>query len=71
MKFMTLQVPDSSYEFFKELMAKLNVKISADDNMVISEEQKELVRERIKTSKPENLLDIDIALSQIKFDEEV
>ena len=71
MKFMTLQVPDSHYEFFQELMMKLNVMTATDDNMFIPEAHKALVRERIKSSKPEELLDLDTALSQIKFDEKV
>jgi hypothetical protein len=71
MKFITLQVPDSNYDFFKELMKKLNVKTADDDSMFISEEQKEMVRERIRNTKPENLKDIDTALSQMKFDEKV
>lgn len=71
MKFLTLQVPDSNYEFFKELMNKLNIKTTDDNGMFISEEQKEMVRERIRNTKPENLKDIDTVLSQMKFDEKV
>jgi hypothetical protein len=37
MKFLTLQVPDSNYEFFKELMVKLDIKTDDDDNMFIPE----------------------------------
>jgi hypothetical protein len=71
MKFLTLQVPDSNYEFFKELMNKLNIKTTDDNGMFISEEQKEMVRERIRTAKPEDFMDFDKALDQIEFDEKV
>ena len=71
MKFMTLQVPDSNYEFFVELLKKLNVTTASEETMLITEPQKELVRERIKNMKKEDLIDFDTALSQIKFDEKV
>lgn len=71
MKFLTLQVPDSSYEFFKELMRKLDIKTADDTALFISEEQKEMVRERIKTAKPTDFKDFDVALDHIEFDEKV
>jgi hypothetical protein len=71
MKFMTLQVPDNNYDFFVELMKKLNVATVSEENILISEAQKDLVRDRIKNLKKEDLQDIDTALSQIKFDEKV
>jgi hypothetical protein len=62
MREITLKVPDKKFAFFMELMANLGFEVA--DDTLMSEEHKNLVRERIKSSKEEDLLDWD----QVKND---
>jgi len=68
MKEITFKVPDSSYEFFLELVKKLGYEIN--EEVEIPEEQKFIVRERIKNSNenPERLLDWEKIQDKFKLD---
>ncbi len=56
MKFLTLQVPDSDYEFYKELMNKLGIKATDDNGMnflrVYSDDEPEYTMDDIKEPNP-------------------
>ena len=56
MKQVVLNIPDSNYEFFMELMKKLNfITVDSNDEEVPKEVQ-EMVLERLRTSKREELV---------------
>lgn len=63
MKEVTLKIPDSKYQFFMELVQQLGFEESEDIN--IPEEHKAIVRERIKNSKPEELIPWEEARKQL------
>lgn len=67
MKQVTLNIPESKYKFFMELVRNLGLETNDTD---IPEEHKEIVRERIKLSKanPDRLLDWDQVQDNFKFD---
>jgi hypothetical protein len=54
MKQVTLNIPDTQFQFFIELTKKLGFEVESTVDFIIPEWQKELVRERIKNSKPED-----------------
>ena len=66
MKQVTLNIPDSKYQFFIELINHLGFDKPAE--LPIPEWQKNIVRDRIKNSKPEEYLSWDEAEKKIKFD---
>ena len=68
MKNITIQVPDSKYQFFMELLSNLDfVKVGADD-MEIPEEHKRIVRQRLSDieADPSRLVDWDEVKRTIK-----
>lgn len=68
MKEITLRVPDQKVTFVLELIEQLGLEISAED-AAIPEEHKAIVRERMRTSNPEDLIPWDEARKQFKFKE--
>lgn len=59
MKQITLNIPDNEFEFFMKLVQKFNYKTAEATDFSIPEDHKALVRERIKNSKENELLDWD------------
>jgi hypothetical protein len=66
MKQVTLSVPDEKYSFFIELMHSIDF-VSIEDFPPIPEEHKAIVMERIKDSKPEELIPWEEARKQLHF----
>ena len=68
MKEITLKIPEKKLDFFMELVDQLGFEISHP--MEISEEDKAVVRERIRRSnqEPERLLDWDKVKDDFKFE---
>ena len=65
----TVLVPESKLVFFKELVHSLHFKeFESSEDIFISEKQKELVLNRIKESKPENLLKWDEIKDSFNFE---
>ena len=65
MKEVTIKIPDKKFNFFMELINHLGFEISLETE--IPEEHKEIVRERIKASKSEDLIEWNNARKQFKF----
>lgn len=65
MKEVTLKIPDDKYQFFMELVRNLG--FERVDEINIPEEHKAIVRERIKKSKPEELIPWQEAREQLRF----
>ncbi len=66
MKQVVLNIPDSNYEFFMELMKKLNfITVDSNDEEVPKEVQ-EMVLERLRTSKREELVTWEEVKSKLK-----
>lgn len=65
MKKITLEVPDHKVDFVIELINQLGLKSS--EEYEIPEEHKEIVRERIRTSTPDNLVPWDEARKKLNF----
>lgn len=65
MKEVTIKIPDSKYQFFMELVSNLGFEKAED--MDIPEEHKLIVRERIKNSRPEDLISWEEARKQLRF----
>ena len=59
----TLKVPDQKLSFFMELVKNLGFEVT--DEFEIPEFQKEIVRERIRNSKVENLVSWEDAKKQL------
>ena len=66
MKEITLKIPEDKYVFFMEVFNQLGLEVS-DDDFVIPEWQKEVVLERIKKNKEEDLIPWEEARKQFKF----
>jgi hypothetical protein len=66
MKEITLKVPDKKLNFFMELVKQLGFEVTQDD-LVIPEEHKEIVRKRIKNAKQEDFIPWEEARKQLKF----
>ena len=66
MKQVILNIPDSNYEFFMELMKKLNF-TAIDSAEEIPKEVQEMVLERQRTSKREDMLTWEEAKAKLKF----
>lgn len=66
MKEITLKIPDEKVDFVLELIEKLGLEISSEEP-VIPEEHKAIVRERIKTSKPEDFIPWEEARKKFTF----
>ena len=65
MKEVTLKIPDKKLDFFMELIKQLGFEIS--EEVGIPEEHKAIVRERIKTAKPEDMVSWKEARKQFTF----
>ncbi|RAV28745.1 hypothetical protein [Sinomicrobium soli] len=65
MREITLKIPDKKFSFFMELIRQLGIQVAED--IEIPEEHKAIVRERIKNSKPENLIPWEEAREQFTF----
>jgi len=65
MKQVTLNIPDSKYQFFIELINNLGFDTPAE--IFIPEEHKAIVRDRIKNSKREDLIPWEEARKQLRF----
>ena len=65
MKEVTLKIPDKKFGFFMELIKQLGFEVS--EQMEIPEQHKTIVRERIKTARPEDMLTWKDARSQFTF----
>lgn len=66
MKEITLKIPDHKVDFVLELIEQLGLEVSSEQ-MEIPEEHKEIVRERIKTAKPEDQVPWEEARKQFTF----
>ena len=64
MKQVTLKIPEKRFQFFIELVTQLGFEI--ERQVEIGEEQKKLVRERVKTSAPENLVPWEEAKKKLR-----
>jgi len=62
----TLKIPDTKLNFFMELIQQLGYEANIND-VHIPEEHKELVRNRIKTSKKEDFVSWEEARKQFNF----
>lgn len=63
MKQVTLDIPDNKYQFFMELIQSLDfVQL---DEIDIPEEHKSLVRERIRSAKPEDFISWEVARKKL------
>lgn len=69
MKELTIKIPEGKLEFFMELLKELG--FEAAESMEISEQQKAIVRERIKTGKAENFSPWDEARKEFNFKSKV
>lgn len=69
MKHVTVHIPENKYPFFMELLKSFEYLTVEEGDLEISEEHKNIVRERIKASDadPSRLLDWDKAKHQLKF----
>ncbi len=65
MKEVILKVPDHKLAFFLELVQQLGFEATHDGE--IPEEHKKLVRERIKSAKPEDMVPWKEARKQLRF----
>ena len=67
MKQVILNIPDSNYDFFIELMKKLNFTVADSSEEEIPKEVQEMVLERLRTSKREDMLTWEEAKVKLKF----
>ena len=58
MKEVTLKIPDKQLQFFMKLFKQLGLEVKAEE-ILISEEHKEIVLDRIQNTKEEELLNWD------------
>ena len=66
MKEITLKIPEKKISFFLELVKQLGIEVSQNEQ-VIPEEHKTVVRDRIKNADPESYIPWDDARKQLKF----
>ena len=67
MKQVTINVPEKKMEFFLELIDSLGFSRSDDEELVIPEAHKKIVRERMRTAKPGDYVEWDTVKDTIKF----
>lgn len=69
MKEVKLKIPEEKLGFFRELVKELGFEMKEGDEETIDipEEHKAIVRERIKKSRPEDLVPWEEARKQFKF----
>lgn len=65
MKEVTLKIPDNKLSFFMELIKQLGFEVTQE--VEIPEEQKKIVRERISSAKPEDMIPWKDARKQLTF----
>lgn len=65
MREVTVRIPDDKYEFCMELFEQLG--LQTEPASEIPEEHKKIVLERIKNSKPEELIPWEEARKRLKF----
>jgi hypothetical protein len=65
MREVTLKIPEEKFEFYMELFEQLGLETGFEYK--IPEEHKEIVRERIKNSRPEDLIPWEEARKKLKF----
>lgn len=65
MQEVTLRIPDEKVAFFKELIQELGFEEVQD--LEIPEKHKAIVRDRIKTAKPEEMIPWEEARKQFTF----
>jgi hypothetical protein len=65
MKEVTLKISDTKYDFFMELISRLGIEVA--ESIDIPEEHKTIVRERMNTSKTEELIPWRKAREQFTF----
>jgi hypothetical protein len=66
MKQVILNIPDGNYDFFMELLKKLNFTAIETSDEEIPKEVQEMVLERLRTSKRENLVTWEDVKSKLK-----
>lgn len=66
MKEITLRIPDQKYDFFLNLVNELGLEIT--EEIEITEEQKQIVRERIQSENPDEMVPWEQARKQFVFD---
>jgi len=54
MKEVTLKIPEDKWEFFEELIKQLDLEMN--EEVEIPEEHKSIVRERLNSARPEDLM---------------
>lgn len=67
MKQVLLNIPENRYEFFMELVEQLG--LESTELEIIPEWQKQIVLERIKTTKPEEYLSWEEIERELKLEE--
>jgi hypothetical protein len=65
MKEITLKIPDQKVDFIMELIEQPGLEVSSEPE--IPEKHKAIVRDRIKTSKPEDMIPWKEARKQFTF----
>jgi hypothetical protein len=65
MREITIKIPEDKFSFFQQLITNLGFDFEVD--IQIPEEHKEIVRERIKKSKPEDFKSWKEARKQLRF----
>jgi len=65
MREVTLKIPEEKFEFYMELFEQLGLETGFEYE--IPEQHKEIVRERIKNSRPEDLIPWEEARKKLKF----
>jgi|APHot6391423177_1040244.scaffolds.fasta_scaffold00228_12 ABC-type Fe3+-citrate transport system substrate-binding protein len=65
MKEITLKIPDNQLSFFMELFAQLGIEVA--EEVDIPEKHKEIVRERLRTTNPEEMIPWSEARKQLNF----
>jgi len=65
MREITLKIPEEKFEFYMELFEQLGLETGFEYE--IPEQHKEMVRERIKNSRPEDLIPWEEARKKLKF----
>jgi hypothetical protein len=65
MREITLKIPEEKFEFYMELFEQLGLETGFEYE--IPEQHKEIVRERIKNSRPEDLIPWEEARKKLKF----
>ncbi len=65
MKEVILRIPEQKLDFFMELFRQLGIEVSQEEE--IPEEHKAIVRERLKNSRPEDMIPWEEARKRLSF----